>query len=335
MEIRSNAQGLLFAAIWTDEAKVATPQAATLKGWFGGQQIGQTRAVITDAVVSHRGVVTHTVGDAMLCSFADPKAALDAAASIQNRIAQQENPASGMIVKAKIGLAYGPVRVIAGRVSGDAVNAASILMENCPPGGILIDQALVSAVGTVKEPAIEAHGSIEGVSAFRVQGATFAPDITAKMAAITPSPQPKTPPPAAVAPPPPPPAPRPAPATQPEAPVAAGMPYVLIMKFGGVEQRFRPMDGDVNIGRGNDNQVIVPLGYVSRKHAKIVWRDGPAIDLVNLSQNGTSVRLRESGKEFTCGSEMRLEGSGDIALCGAFSMVTSPTEIVTYRIKVR
>ena len=82
-------------------------------------------------------------------------------------------------------------------------------------------------------------------------------------------------------------------------------------------------------------QVIVPLGYVSRKHAKIVWRDKLSPDLVNLSQNGTCVRLRDSGKEFNCSDELRLEGSGDIVLCGAFSMVTSPSEIVTYRIKVR
>jgi hypothetical protein len=333
MEIRSNAQGLLFAAIWTDEVKLEGAGATTLKGWFGGQQIGQTRAVITDAVVSHRGVVTHTVGDAMLCSFADPKAALDAAANIQSRLAKAVNPASGMIVKAKIGLAYGPVRVIAGRVSGEAVNAASMLMENCPPGDILVDQTLVSAVGTVKEPALEAHGSIEGISAFRVRATAFAPEITAKMAAIAPTAPPAPPTPRVEAAPPPPPP--PPPAASPAPVTAAAASAVLIVNFGGVEQRFRPSDGEVNIGRGNDNQVIVPLGYVSRKHAKIVWRNATAPDLINLSQNGTCVRLRDTGKEFACSSEMRLEGSGDIVLCGTFSMVTSPSEIVTYRIKIR
>ncbi len=334
MEIRSNAQGLLFAAIWTAEVKLDGPATTTLKGWFSGQQIGQTKAVITAAVVSHRGVVTHTVGDALLCSFADPKAALDAAASIQSQIARAVNPASGMIVKAKIGLAYGPVRVIAGRISGDAVNAASALMENCAPGDILVDQALVDAVGAVKVPALEAHGSIEGVSVYRVPGTASAPEITARMTTIAPVAEP-VPDPASK--------PAPAPAVAqirtPDpasgsvpAPVVAPATAVLVVKFGGAEQRFRPSDGEVQFGRGSDNQVIVPLGYVSRKHAKIVWRDD-APYLVNLSQNGTCVRLRDSGKEIACSSEMRLEGSGDIVLCGAFSMVTSPAEIVTYRLK--
>jgi hypothetical protein len=320
MEIRSNAQGLLFAAIWTDEVKLDAPQVTTLKGWFGGQQIGQTKAVITDAVVSHRGVVTHTVGDAMLCSFADPKAALDAAANIQSRLAKAVNPASGMIVKAKIGLAYGPVRVIAGRVSGDAVNAASMLMENCAPGDVLVDQALVSAVGTVKEPAMEAHGSIQGLTVFRVPGTVAASEIsTARVATVAPVTQPA-------------PAPAPEPEPAPAAAAAIETPQALVVKFGGVEQRFRPLDGDVHLGRGNDNQVIVPLTYVSRKHAKIVWRDFKVPYLVNLSQNGTCVRFRDSGKEIACTTELRLETSGDIVLCGAFSVATSPAEFVSYRL---
>lgn len=330
MEIRSNAQGLLFAAIWTDEAKLDGLGATTLKGWFGSQQIGQTKAVITDAVVSHRGVVTHTVGDAMLCSFADPKAALEAAASIQSRIAKAAKSGSGMIVKARIGLAYGPVRVIAGRISGDAVNAASMLMEKCAPGDILVDQALIGAVGAVKEPVLEAYGSIEGISAYRVAGSTSAPDITTQMATIAPMAEPalaQAREPAGAPIPASPPAPGPAPA-----PVATPATTAVIVKFGGVEQRFRPSDGDVQLGRGKDNQVIVPLSYVSRKHAKIVWREDAVPYLVNLSQNGTCVRLRESGKEIVCSDEMRLEGSGDIVLCSSFSIATSPAEIVTYRL---
>jgi len=316
MEILSNAQGLLFAAIWTDEVRLDGPAATTMKGWFGDQQIGQTKAVITDAVVSHRGVVTHIVGDAMLCSFADPKAALDAAASIQSRITKAVKPASGITVKARIGLAYGPVRVIAGKISGDAVNAASMLMEKCAPGDILVDQALFDAVGAVNEPVLEAHGSIEGISVYRVPGSASAPDIATRMAAIAPAAEPA-----------PPPAPSPAPA-----PVVAPASPSVVVKFGGVEQRFGPSDGEVQIGRGNDNQVIVPLRYVSRKHAKIVWRKDAVPYLVNLSENGTCVRLRNSGKEIVCRSEMRLEGSGDIVLCGSFSVATSPAEIVTYRL---
>jgi hypothetical protein len=346
MAILSNAQGLLFTAFWTEQTKVeaaSTTTTTTLKGWFGSQQMGQTKAMITDAVVSNRGVVTHTVGDAMLCSFADPKSALKAAAAIQSRVTKSANPGSGMVVKARIGVAYGQVRVIAGKVSGDAVNAAGILMEKCSPGEVLVDQALVTAIGGARDLALEPHGNVDGIAAFRMTAFGSAADDTTRMAAMArgPAPAPSAPAPAAAAPAPAPAAPPPArapaapaaPAPRvPAAPVARAVASAIILKFGGVEQRFQPSDGDVRIGRGSDNQVIVPLPYASRKHAKIVWRENSVPYLVNLSQNGTCVRLRDSGREVVCTSEMPLEGSGDIVLCDSFALATSAAEIVTYRL---
>lgn len=321
MAILSNAQSLLFVAFWTEEVKVSGPPVTTLKGWFGNQQIGQAKAMITDAVVSHRGVVTHTVGDAMLCSFADPKAALEAAASIQSQIARAAGSASGMIVKARIGLAHGTVRVIAGKVSGDAVNAAGMLLEKCPPGDVLVDQALLEAAGASGNAAFEAFSSVEGITAYRIPATVKMPETVgrASPAAPEPAPRPTQAEPSA-------PKPR-----EPAAPPAAPAPAArIIVKFGGVEQRFRPSDGEVHFGRSDDNQVIVPRPYVSRKHAKIVWRDGAVPYLVNLSQNGTCVRFKESGKEIVCEGELRLEGSGFIVLCSSFGMVTSSDDIVTY-----
>jgi hypothetical protein len=278
-------------------------------------------------------VVTHTVGDAMLCSFADPKAAFDAAANIQSRIDKDANPTSGMIVKARIGLAYGPVRVIAGKVSGDAVNTAGLLMEKCPPGEILADQALVTAVGAVKEMALEPHGNVEGLSAYRVVRFTPSGDTTTRMAAIplaakaSPAPAPAAAPVAARA-----------PAKPPATPASAAAPAASVVAvsvtFSGLEQRFQPSDGEVQLGRGRDNQVIVPLRYVSRKHAKIVWRQNLPY-LVNLSQNGVCVRLKDSAKETVCHSEMRMEGSGEIVLCASFSVATSAAEIIGYRLHVK
>ena len=57
----SNAQGLLFAEISTEEVKVDGPPVTTLKGWFGTQQVGQIKSLITNTVNENKGVVTHTV----------------------------------------------------------------------------------------------------------------------------------------------------------------------------------------------------------------------------------------------------------------------------------
>lgn len=313
----SNAQGLLFAEISTEEIRVEGPPVTTLKGWFGTQQVGQIKSLITNTVNEHKGVVTHTVGDSILSSFADPLAALNAALGIQRRVAKAQNPATGMIVKVRIGLAYGPVRVFAGKVSGDSVTAAGILLEKAQANEILSDQALLDAVGTVKDTRFEACGLMEGVTAYRVVSLAMPAraGTEAPAAAIAPA-QASAPPPA----------PRPA------AGPAGGA--TLTLGFSGAERRYSAADGEVFMGRGKDVHITVPEIHVSRKHAKISWESGLPF-LVNLSQNGTCVRTAGSGSEQTCMTKVALEGSGEIALCGRFSQVASAGEIISFSLTAR
>jgi len=327
----SNAQGLLFAEISTEEVKQDGPPVTTLKGWFGTQQVGQIKSLITNTVNELKGVVTHTVGDSILSSFADARAALDAAVGIQRRVAKAQNPSSGMIVNVRIGLAYGPVRVFSGKVSGDSVTAAGALMEKAQANEILADQALKDAVGTVKEIRFEAGGLVDGVNAFRVVSlvapGTNADSTSTGIRAIL-----QPPPAAATAPPPPKPAAAPmapAPAAPASTPVSAPAANAAVtLSFAGADRRFLPADGEVFMGRGKDVHITVPEVYVSRKHAKITW-EGGVVFLVNLSQNGTCVRVAGSDREETCMTKMALKGSGEIALCSRFNQA-SPGEIISF-----
>lgn len=334
----SNAQGLLFVEISTEELRLESAPVATLKGWFGAQQIGQIKSLITSSVIEHKGVVTHTVGDSMLCSFADAQPALSAALAIQHKVGKAQNPASGTLVNARIGMAYGPVRVFAGKVSGDSVTAAGVLLEKAQPNEILADQAMQDAIGLGnKEVRFENCGLMDGVAAYRVvslaagmrsstQNAPFQtrPPAPAQTATL--------PPPAAVAAPKPAPIPTPIPAPAPTTSSDARKTEAaaIVLKFGGVERRFTAADGEVLMGRGKDVHVIVPEIHVSRKHAKIVWEDGRYPHLVNLSQNGACVRFAESGREQTCMSKIPLEGSGEIALCSRFGQISSPAELIGF-----
>jgi hypothetical protein len=314
----SNAQGLLFAEISTEEIRVEGPPVTTLKGWFGTQQVGQIKSLITNTVNEHKGVVTHTVGDSILSSFADPLAALNAALGIQRRVAKAQNPATGMIVKVRIGLAYGPVRVFAGKVSGDSVTAAGILLEKAQANEILSDQALLDAVGTVKDTRFEACGLMEGVTAYRVVSlalpARASPEAPTGVAAA------------------PAPASAPSPAPRPAAGPAGST--TLTLRYSGAERRYSVADGEVYMGRGKDVHITVPEIHVSRKHAKISWESGMPF-LVNLSQNGTCIRTTVSGREQTCMTKVALEGSGEIALCGRFSQVASAGEIISFSLTAR
>jgi hypothetical protein len=333
----SNAQGLLFAEISTEEVRQDGSPATTLKGWFGAQQVGQIKSLITNTVNELKGVVTHTVGDSILSSFADARAALDASVGIQRRVAKSQNPSTGMIVKVRIGLAYGPVRVFSGKVSGDSVTAAGVLMEKAQANEILADQALKDAVGSVKEMRFEACGLVDGVTAYRVvslaapaAGADTTSTITRALVQPPQAPV-SVPPPAPAAS-----APAAAPATPPAAIAPAAAPATtpaanaaLTLSFAGADRRFTPADGEVFMGRGKDVHITVPEIHVSRKHAKIVWEDGGTF-LVNLSQNGTCVRSAGTGREQTCMTKIALEGSGEIVLCGRFSQIASPGEIISF-----
>ena len=319
----SNAQGMMFAEISTEEISLDAPPVTTLKGWFGTQQVGQIKSLITNTVNENKGVVTHTVGDSILSSFADAQAALNAALGIQRRVAKAQNPATGMLVKVRIGLSYGPVRVIAGRVSGDSVTAAGILLEKAQANEILADQAMLDAVGTAKETRFEACGLMEGITAYRVVSLSAAPAAASAPSATTTSIQ------AAVQPP----APARAPAAAP-APRTGGV-AAMTLRFQGTEKRFAPSDGEIFFGRGKDVHVTVPESHVSRKHAKIVWEAGGVPFLVNLSQNGTCVRFADSGREQTCMTRMELQGTGDIALCSRFSQVASQGEIINFTLAAK
>lgn len=328
----SNAQGLLFAEISTEEVRVPGQQSTTLKDWLGAQQIGQIKSLITNTVNEHKGVVTHTVGDSILSSFADAHSSFNAALKIQRSVADAQNPAAGMIVKVRISLAYGPVRVFAGKVSGDAVTAAGMLLGKAQPNEILADQAMLDVLGSVKDIRFEACKQIDGIAAYRVVALAGPEHATAQTgrasalaAAMSPAPMPAPPvptPPAAPTPAAPPVAP-PAPPPPPRKTVAS-----LLLKFAGAERSFAPTDGEVIIGRGKDAQVVIPDLHVSRHHAKIVWENERAY-LVNLSQNGSCVRS-SAGSEQACTDKVLLTDSGEIALCSNFDQVAAPNQIISF-----
>lgn len=305
----SNAQGLLFVEFFTEEVKFDGPPVTTLKGWFGAQQSGQARALIIDTINSHRGVVTHTVDDAVISSFPEARAAVDAALDIQHKLAATRTPQSLSIVRARAGISYGPVRVMAGKVTGDAMTAAGMLLEKCKADEILVDQSVVDALGKVEDPKFEPRGKVGEISSYAVISANAPQPLQLAVATVAVDPK-RAPPPAALAP----------------------ARISVSLKYGGVEQRFDPSAGIVLIGRGHENQVIVPLIHVSRKHAKIIWLEGVTPCIVNLSPNGSCLRPKGSNQEQPFNDQVKLEGAGDLALCSSFRQVSSPDEIVSFRL---
>lgn len=329
MRTLSNSQGLMFAALSSEEAKDL--QTTTLTGWFGAQQLGQAKAMITDAVCSAKGVVTHTVGEAVLSSFPDAASAVKAALDVQRRMAKLQGRSAKMEVKVRAGLSFGPVRVIGGKVSGDAVIAAGLLLDKAQPGEILIDQAIKDALGAFDYARLSLYGQLEGITVYQVTDAgAAAPDHSATQRieplpaapAAKPASAPRAAAPvAAVS------AAAPKPAAAPRPQQSAG---ALVLRYGDAERRFSSADGEVTLGRALENHINIPVPHVSRRHAKIVWEDDVPV-LVNLSQNGSCVRF-DGGRLQPCESRIALHGSGGIALAGKFGESPSDADVVWFRI---
>jgi hypothetical protein len=340
MSILSNSQGLLFSEISVEESKEL--QTSTLQGWFGAQQSGQAKALVTSAVVACKGVVTHTVGEAVLSSFPDAASAVKAALEIQAQIAgAQKTP--GMVVRVRCALAYGPVRVLAGKVSGDAVTAAGLLLDKAKPGEILADQSVKDAPGAASTVKFTLYRKVGSLNAYLVgDGPKSAmQEMLAKTMEMTRPPLPATAP-ARAAPRPAAPAPRPAaPAPEPETATPGGeetlvvRPQVeleLALTYGGRTLRFTRADGEIALGRHFENHIQVPARHVSRKHAKIEWQaDGPV--LVNLGANGCCVKFdSDGGRAQVCAERLALRGRGAIVLASGDRQSPSGDDLVKFAI---
>jgi len=141
-------------------------------------------------------------------------------------------------------------------------------------------------------------------------------------------------------------APRPAPVAPPAAAVAAeaGAEETIVARpqratareisltHSGSTHRFTRNDGDIHIGRSHENHIRVEVGYVSRKHAKIVWEaEGPV--LVNLSAAGCCVKFDATGgRPEPCAERLPLYGSGAFALASLFGQSPSGLDTVKFTV---
>src|ERR1700758_2865089 len=64
---------------------------------------------------------------------------------------------------------------------------------------------------------------------------------------------------------------------------------VILTEKGGATQRLDFDSEEITIGRVDENDICLPKGNISKKHTKIVYKDGKIIVLDLKSTNGTYV----------------------------------------------
>ncbi|MCA9625866.1 MAG: FHA domain-containing protein, partial [Myxococcales bacterium] len=73
---------------------------------------------------------------------------------------------------------------------------------------------------------------------------------------------------------------------------AVRMISIVISEKGGAERRERYEQNEITIGRVKGNDVLLPKGNVSKRHARLIMRDGRFIVTDLKSTNGTYVNHR-------------------------------------------
>jgi adenylate cyclase len=98
-------------------------------------------ALATDIVTAHGGRVIKTVGDEILFVTRDAAPAAAVALDLVDTMAEDE-----LLPDVRVGMAFGPVLSRLGDVFGTTVNRASRLTSVAPGGGVLVDDALATAL---------------------------------------------------------------------------------------------------------------------------------------------------------------------------------------------
>src|ERR1700755_1117184 len=106
---------------------------------------------------------------------------------------------------------------------------------------------------------------------------------------------------------------------------------IVISEKGGAERRETSDRSEINVGRVQGNDLMLPKGNVSKRHARLLYRDGRFIVTDLKSTNGTYVNgrkiaqatiVREGDKIYIGDFVLRIEAGGaGLAQSGAASPV--------------
>ncbi len=115
--------------------------------------------LILPAINGHHGRLVKQVGDGFLAEFGEVLDALDGAVTIQRHaIEPAQRPGDPTTLRLRIGLSVGEVLIENDDVYGETVNLAARLEQLAPPGGILVNQAVVDRAGSRAGVAFEDWG---------------------------------------------------------------------------------------------------------------------------------------------------------------------------------
>ncbi|GAO37394.1 guanylate cyclase [Sulfuricella sp. T08] len=248
------------------------------------ERIEHCLSVLSELSHKHHGEIVKTIGDEIMCAFADAGSAFCAARAMQTEMAMQL--ISGKLpLYIHIGMHYGPAIRDEGDVFGDAVNIAARLTKIAKAGQIITSQQTADTLPTELRADMRKLGNatLKGkreeidiceIIWQEVGDLTLMPGTAFKTA-----------------------------------------PYTgrLVLRHGGTSLVIDGNKSAAVLGRDKNNDLVVNNPLASRQHAQIEYRGGKFI-LIDQSTNGTYIFTEDGRKSFVHREEFPLSGSGSISL---------------------
>ncbi len=249
--------------------------------------IAKSLALLSQSATRHLGTVIKTIGDEVMCTFATARdaahAAVDMQRTIKQAVTQEDMGVRSMAIR--VGFHSGPVISHAADVFGDTVNVAARVVAHAKPGQILV------AKQTVRKLPRDISANVRFVGSTMVKGKrdpvelyeviwerenlTQVKDFSAVQ-------------------------------VRPEN-------VRLTATFGSMAVELSSARTVLHMGRGPENEFVIPDPLASRVHARIEYRRDRFL-LIDQSLNGTYVQMQGMPEVVLRRDELMLEEAGLISL---------------------
>jgi adenylate cyclase len=258
---------------------------------FGDTKASETVAhcleVMKDATHQFDGTVIKTIGDEVMSTFPTVDDAMSAAAQMQARISAARAEGEDHIpVSIRIGCHYGPVVQEQNDIFGAAVHTANRMTSQAKAKQIVISGQTVQQMGpewaaqTRQIDVATVRGRLDEVALFEL---LWQPDEATSMVPTI------------------------------EWEGRARNATRLVLSFRDKKVEVTDQKKNVNMGRADDNDLVVKGNLISRIHARVEKRRGKFM-LIDQSTNGTFLQNAKGEETFIRRDSTELVGEGTIGL---------------------
>jgi len=257
---------------------------------FGDTKASETVAlcldVMKDATYQFNGTVIKTIGDEVMSTFETVDEAMGAAVMMQSRITTETKKDDGIPVSIRIGCHYGPVVQEQNDIFGAAVHTANRMTSQAKSSQIVISGFTVEQMSpelrnqTRQIDVATVRGRLDEVALYEL---VWQPDEATSMLPTI------------------------------EWENSSRKVSKLLLNFRDTTVEVSDQRKAINLGRADDNDLVIKGNLISRIHAKIEMRRGKFM-LIDQSTNGTFLHNAQGQDKFVRRDSTELGEEGIIGL---------------------